>query len=90
MRVLRRGGKFTDSRIQFYIRKAIGISAVGVLIVLFALYGSSPQIGMIAAAMLVVLLKVNIRRWAVVEPRKNGRVYGDSGAVPSSRRVRVT
>jgi hypothetical protein len=63
MRVLRKGGKFTDSRIRFYSRKAIVFCILGLLVVLFSLYGNSPQIGLIAVAMLVVLFKINVRRW---------------------------
>src|SRR5262249_595143 len=63
MRVLRKGGKFTDSRIRFYSRKAIVFSILGVFVVLFSLYGNSPQIGLFAGAILVVLFKINLRRW---------------------------
>src|SRR5262245_5963392 len=62
MRVLRKGGKFTDSRIRFYSKKAIVFSILGVFVVLFSLYGNSPQIGLVAA-ILVVLFKINFRRW---------------------------
>ena len=63
MRLLRRGGQFTDGRIRFYLFMSIGLFVLVLMIWVLSRHFHASQTGFIAIAFLLVLFKASFRRW---------------------------
>jgi Nuclease-related domain len=63
MRLLRRGGQFTDGRIRFYLFMSLGLFVLVLMIWAFSLHFQASQTGFFAIAFVLVLFKASFRHW---------------------------
>jgi Nuclease-related domain len=64
MMVLRKGGRFADSRIRFYLWTSVGLLVLAVTAFAISHSFRQPAFGFFAVAAIVILFKASVRRWA--------------------------